>query len=128
MKIGIKIIVFLTIAFFVARYINQGIEAHDMRFYKGKDNGFFARFESVCILSAIFFALMTDKNPLLDGLKGLATGIIIGILSYFIVMLIVADSFLAEAYYLLSCSLLMITFYVRKKNLPINSNNSKPHV
>jgi len=81
---------YLILTALVIAYIDNGIRTHDMDFYHGKDNGYIVRFESILILNAIFFILLTigKKQALIDyakvGLLGFVTAVITGIVCYLI--------------------------------------------
>src|SRR5688572_24192897 len=69
-------------------YLSDRINAYDLRFYHGKDNGYLTRIESICILSSIFWLLMSDyskiKNKVMlpvAGFFSVILGLIVGLLS-----------------------------------------------
>lgn len=79
----VKIITFLVLLSFAILFINNRINAFDMRFYYGKDDGIFVRFELVVISSALFFFFIARKNRIFNLVKGFIVGIISGVIGYF---------------------------------------------
>ena len=67
----------------VILYIDKGISNYDMKFYQGKDNGYFKRIESVVLFSSVFFFIVPRQFRLLQLLKGFFIGIASVIISYF---------------------------------------------
>ena len=119
----LKLILFLLIATTTIIYINHGISTYNMSFYSGKDNGYFLRFESIFILSSLYFVLMTNRNKILDGLIGLAIGFIWGMICYIITMLVIPDPFTETFYSVFSCFMFMLTYYMIE-NYRTRKNNS----
>lgn len=84
------ILLYLIFTSLVVAYIDNGIRAHDLNFYHGKDNGYIVRFESILILNAVFFILLSTgkKQTLIDYLKvgmlGFGAAAVIGIVCYLI--------------------------------------------
>ncbi len=108
-------VIFLVITTVVVLYINHRIASYDLRFYSGKDDGYFVRFGSICLLSTIYFALMTDRNKIMDALIGLAFGFIAGIIGYLVSMLTIPDPLDGIGYYFISCFLFMLMFFILQK-------------
>ncbi len=108
----ILLILFATTIFF----IEQRIQAYDMRFYYGKDNGLFARFESICVMSSIFFIFLSRGKKIISGIIGLIAGVISSILSayitFFILNIWIEKSDLA--FHIISVVLFIILFYLRE--------------
>lgn len=115
MSTTIRFVIFLVITTVVALYINHRIASYDLRFYRGKDDGYLVRFESICLLGTFYFALMTDRNKIIDALIGLAFGFIAGIIGYLVAMLIIPYPFDGTGYYFISCFLFMCMFFILKK-------------
>lgn len=111
----IKIIVFLVLLLFAILYLNNRINAFDMRFYYGKDNGVFVRFELIVISSALFFLLMARKNRIFNSAIGFIIGIFSGVIGYFFAIYIPTDSFFDFLYHLIATSLYIIAFFQIEK-------------
>ena len=91
-----KTILILTLLFLflgVSFYIAQQIESYNMSFYLGKDNGVFAQFESIVIMSIIFNLALYSKNILRTIWFGLWSGILAGIVGY---LLFLSDIIFSE--------------------------------
>lgn len=85
MKLSVlKFIAMLVITAVTVFYIDARINAYDMRFYAGKDNGLGARVLSILFLSALFFAVMTEKYRILMFVIGFGVGFASSILGYFL--------------------------------------------
>lgn len=97
-------------------FIEQRIQAYDMRFYWGKDNGLFARFESICVMSSIFFIFLSRGEKIISGIIGLIAGIVSSILSAFITFFILYNWIKLSdlAFQIISVVLFIILFYLRE--------------
>jgi hypothetical protein len=80
-----KIFLLLIIMTVVIIYIDNGIKSYDMKFYLGKDNGYFKRVESIILFSTLFFFIVPRQFSLLQLVKGFITGIASVIISYFLI-------------------------------------------
>jgi hypothetical protein len=78
----LKIFTMVIIIFSVVFWIDNRIENQDMLFYSGKDNGFFARFISVTLLSAVFYYVMAKRQKWLMFIVGFFVGLISSLISY----------------------------------------------
>ena len=87
----ILILVFLLITALIIVYIDYRIRNYDLRFYSGKDSGYFKRFESIVVLSTLFYLLNAirpkgkPKDYLIYGLVGFFIGIFAGFSCYILV-------------------------------------------
>jgi hypothetical protein len=82
------LIIFLFILFVgISYYIVLQIESYNMKYYTGKDNGTFAQFESIVIMSCIFYLIVTKKNRFISALTGIGYGILSGISGYLLYFL-----------------------------------------
>lgn len=117
-----KYMIFSVTFIIVALYINHGVANYDMKYYHGKDNGYLLRFASICILSSFYFAIMTDSNKIVNGLIGLVSGFILGILSYILTMITVPDQYDGTAYYIISFLLFILTFIIVEKRRKIKKH------
>jgi len=61
---------------FTSLYLKSQIDAFNMDFYSGKDNGAFVQLESILIFSFVFFALISRRNKILYGFLGLIVGVV----------------------------------------------------
>lgn len=77
-----KLLLFLILASLTIWYLSARINAYDLRFYYGKDNGYFVRLESICVLSAAFWALMTDHSRVKYFITGFFIGLFAAIFAY----------------------------------------------
>lgn len=89
-----------------------------MRFYAGKDNGIAKQFESICVLSTIYFLIMSQRKRLLNGLLGLLIGILTGVICYLILAFIGIYGLL---YHIISCLTFIIIFHGIEKRKKINA-------
>jgi len=114
----ISFIIFIVLIAIVIYIIEYGIKTYDMRFYTGKDNGLAKQFESICILSTIYFIIMSKQKRLLNGLFGLLVGIITGVVCYFVLSFLGIFGLL---YHILSCLVFIIVFHGIEK---LKKNNT----
>lgn len=105
-------VLFIILTVFIIIYIENGINSYDLKFYHGKDNGAFVEFESICILSAIFFLIMSKKNKIINCIIGFILGIIIGIFSY---LMLANFGIFGLAFNVVGCLLFIIVFFVLEK-------------
>ncbi|WP_299677077.1 hypothetical protein [uncultured Tenacibaculum sp.] len=75
--------ILIGITVFVIFFLNYKIET-DISYHSGKDNGYFKRFESVIILSVIFYVVISKQKRILYG----CIGFLVSIISSFIGMII----------------------------------------
>lgn len=79
---------FLIMSAIVVCYIDYGIRNHDIRFYSGKDTGYFIRIESIIVLNSVFYilnGLMERRrifNIIVLGLAGAIIAIAFSIFCY----------------------------------------------
>lgn len=108
------ILIFLPITVATIAYINYGIQNFGLSFHTGKDGGYFVRFESILVLSTIFYTLnaIHPKRKLVDyfgyAFAGFFIGIITGIGCYIILPL--NDSGLT--YHIFSVCISYISIYL----------------
>lgn len=120
----IKIILFLILIVLVVLYLNNRIYSYDMRYYAGKDNGLFARFESIVVSSALFFLLLTKMNRILDLFIGFVIGIISGILGYFLTLIFSNETVNDIFYHVFGTILFMMAFFLIEKYSNSKKTNS----
>lgn len=79
----IALILLLVILFIsISYYINDQIQSYNRAYYYGKDNGAFAQFKSIIIMSLLFFTVVTKGKRLIYALIGLVVGIVSGVIGY----------------------------------------------
>lgn len=122
MKRKIIFTLFIVLTIFVIAFIENRINSNDLRFYHGKDDGAFVEFQSICILSALFFLVMSKKNKIINCLIGFVLGIIIGIFSYLFLAYI---GVFGLTFNIIGCLLFMILFFVFEKIESKNKINIK---
>ncbi|MCB0852662.1 MAG: hypothetical protein KDD63_10585 [Bacteroidetes bacterium] len=83
-----------------------------MRFYYGKDNGYFVRRLSICILSSIFWGLMANKRVVYQMIIGFVIGLISGILAYFLMLKIDENADMQVAFHVVGCTIFIILFFL----------------
>lgn len=87
----ILFIIFTIFTICVVYYIDHGVRSHDLRFYYGKDTGYFIRIESIVILNTIFFFLMGFEkkkqiiNCIILGFIGGVIGLFLSVFCYLLV-------------------------------------------
>ena len=101
----------------VSFYIKSQIDAFNMDYYYGKDNGAFVQSESIVIFSFLFFVLISRKNIILRGLLGFVIGIISSIISYLF--------FGTEILFPASASLLIILIFYLLENISQRRHEKK---
>lgn len=111
----LKIIVFLVLLLFAILYLNNRINAFDIRFYFGKDNGVLARFELIVISGALFFFFIARKNRIFNLALGFIIGIFSGIISYFLAVFIPSETFFNYSYHVVATILFIIAFFQLEK-------------
>jgi hypothetical protein len=80
-----KILLLCVIMAVVILYIDKGINDFDMKFYQGKDNGYFKRIESVVLFSSLFFFIVPRQFRFLQLVKGFVAGVASVIISYILI-------------------------------------------
>ena len=75
-----RLLPFILLNEMIVWFLDTRITSHDLRFYSGKDNGYFVRIGSIVVLSSILWALMSDQNRTRNFLWGLLIGILSSIL------------------------------------------------
>lgn len=84
MKLKILLIIlFLLASTLTIAYVDYGIRNYGLRFHSGKDGGYFIRFESIVVLSTIFYTLnaIHPKRKLVDYFGYAFAGFFIGIIT-----------------------------------------------
>jgi len=84
MKKKVLFSISIIIILFVIIYVENGIKSFDMRFYQSKDNGYFLRFEIVCISSFLFYLFFSKSKKFLFAFYGLLIGVICSMFWYLI--------------------------------------------
>ena len=105
-----KIVFSFCIIGLVVMLIDYNIKSHNMAFYSGKDNGFFVRIISICLLSAFFYGIMAEKNRLLLLVIGFLAGLLSSIISYGIWFFYLVDYGLS--FHIIACILFVLIFRV----------------
>lgn len=96
-------------------FLEQRIQAYDLRFYYGKDNGIFVRFESICIMSSLFFTIQTKGSRFISGIIGLITGIFSSILIWLLSFVLYDYIKISDLYFhIFSVTLFITLFYLRE--------------
>lgn len=77
------LISFLIILFIgISYYINHQIQANNMVYHYGKDNGVLAQFKSIIIMSLLFYMVVTQGKRLKSAIIGLGAGVASGVAGY----------------------------------------------
>lgn len=111
----IKIIVFLVLLLLVVIFLRDLYKLFDKPFYQGKDDGIFAKFQVIVISSALFFFFITRKNRIFNLAIGFIIGIFSGVISYFLAVFILSNSFFYFLYHIIATSLFIIAFFQVEK-------------
>ena len=103
----IKILILTLLDFYVVIYLDKKISLYDLDYYHGKDNGFISRLEWACLISSIFFLIMTKRKRILSMFLGLLIGFISIIfcsflISEYTILSPVWGQFLASILYILT--------------------------
>ncbi|OJX36850.1 MAG: hypothetical protein BGO87_13785 [Flavobacteriia bacterium 40-80] len=109
----IKMLCFYLIYAIVIYVINRAINNYNMQFYKGKDDGFFVRIESILIFSIIFFALTPQKLFFSNFILGFFYGLLCVIIGYFIWFKLFDDD--GISFHVLSSVFIFIFYLVHHK-------------
>ena len=126
----IILLLFLLLTFIgVSYYIIYQVESHNMNYYWGKDNGMFAQFESIIVMSVLFYTIMTKRNRIISALVGFGFGMVSGItgyLLYFFTYDLINDGIIFPIYSLI---IFIGLFFLREKILKTdkttNANTAK---
>ena len=121
----IKLFIMILIIAVVIVYIDYNIKSGNPEFYSGKDNGAFRRFESIVILSTLFFLLMAGNQRILFVIAGFFGGIICSIAGYILAGLLPFDSPFGNVFHIVSCLLFIGLFYALRKLLPKKTYNAR---
>ena len=113
----IKLFIMILIIAVLIVYIDYNIKSGNPEFYSGKDNGAFRRFESIVILSTLFFLLMAGNQRILFVIIGFFGGVICGIAGYILAGLLPFDSPFGNVFHIVSCLLFIGLFYALRKLL-----------
>ena len=101
----IAALILFIIMLIVTFYIKSQVDAFNMEYYHGKDNGAFVQLESLIIFSFIFFMLISKSDKIIYSFLSLIVSIICSIICYII--------FGTEVLFPISASLLiMAVFYL----------------
>jgi hypothetical protein len=119
-----KLILFIVLTGLTIWYLSARISSYDLRFYSGKDNGYFVRLASICILSSIFWALMTDYSRIKHGILGFVIGIASALIAYFSLISLEDNAMNQVIFHILACLVFMTTFFLFHKSRTIKNNNS----
>ena len=98
-------------------FLNYKIFTFDMRFYQSKDNGYFVRLESICLMSTLFFLGMSRERRLLNSAIGFLTGLVFSIIWYFLTIYITDDRTSAIVFHVMTCVSFIFSFYLIEKKL-----------
>lgn len=85
--------VYILITSLIVIYMDHEIRSFNLNFYAGKDDGYFARFESIFVLTVCFYSILgaydnrTILKTLLFALIGVFVSLSISVLIYFILPL-----------------------------------------
>lgn len=107
----LKFILFILLAGLTIYYINDGIRNYDMRFHNAKDDGYFLRFESICVLSCLFYVLMSEHKKILNAIIGLAAGLLASIIAYLIIIVLIDEPFTGTVFHIFSCILFILLYF-----------------
>jgi hypothetical protein len=122
----VLILVSLLITVATIVYIDYGIHHFGLEFHTGKDGGYFKRFESIVLLSTLFYILNTIHpksnfvDYLISGFAGFFAGILIGIFCYLII-----ESDNGLVYHIISVGVCYVSFYLIR--LLKNVSHQKRH-
>lgn len=105
---GFKILLMLILTTAVVIWLDTKINEYDLNYYQGKDNGFSVRFYSICMLSSLFFVLMSRRKRGLLSVIGVFVGILSIIVSYFIWFMLFEDRGLS--FHIIACVLVALQF------------------
>ena len=111
----IKLILFIILTLTIIIFLNAKIDNNDLRFYFGKDDGYIARLESICLLAALFFCIMSRHRKLLRTFVGFLVGLFSGLICYFLIVVWLDNKFTGLVYHFLSCALFILFFYFIEK-------------
>ncbi len=124
----ILIIFFIILTICVVYIIDNGVRTHDLRFYSGKDTGYFIRIESIVILNTIFYVLkgFEDKKQVINCI---ALGFIGGIISLFISVLcylFVPSDYYGLTFHVTSLLFCYSSYFILKKlRMVLTANKQK---
>ena len=116
--------IFLVLMSLTIWYLSAQINSYDLRFYSGKDNGYFVRLQSICILSTFFWTLMTNHSRIKYGLAGFFIGLISAFVAYFSLISLEENATSQVIFHLLACFIFMTMFFILNKIRTIKNNNS----
>ena len=71
---------------YVSWHIKTEVDAYNLDYYAGKDNGFFAQLDSIIGFGVLFFLLMSKRKRWIYACIGLVLSLITGIVIYLYVM------------------------------------------
>ena len=112
----------------VVLYIDNGINSYDMRFYYGKDNGYFRRIESIVIFSTMFFLVLSRNKRLLYTLYGFITGLISVIVSYVFISILLNKLLLSNTdlvFHFFAIGICIFWFFILERLLNRNKDNQE---
>jgi hypothetical protein len=119
-----KLTIFVILAGLTIWYLSTRINSYDLRFYSGKDNGYFVRLESICFFSAIFWALMTDNSRAKYFFAGSVIGLLSALIAYLSLLGFQENSRTQVIFHVLAFVLFMATFLIVKQWRTTKNNYS----
>lgn len=95
-------------------YLNDKISSLDLRFYHGKDDGFFTRLEATSLMSCLYFGLLSKKRKAIFSLIGFAVGVLSILAAYFTISyFLYLEGFF---YHLFAVLIFIFVFHLIDKN------------
>jgi len=112
-----RLFLFIALSVSVIAYLDNRIMAYDKRFYYGKDDGVFVRFESICLLSSILFLMLGRWNWFLRVFLGFVSGFVSSLLAIIFVSTIFDNPHDGLIFHILACLIFIGLFYLMDKLL-----------
>lgn len=116
LKKGLKLGILITMIISIIIYLEFKINS-DLSFHQGKDQGFFVRIQSICILSMIFYFIMTEKKRFKMMLLGFLLGLASIVISYLIYLLIIDFRYSEFVFHSLSALIYIGSFFLIEKKI-----------
>ena len=116
----IKLIIMLFIICVVVWWVNSRIDAGNPSFYAGKDEGMSARFESILILSTLFYCIMAEKNRIILLVVGFFAGLACSVISISLV-----SFFDGLRFQIIACILFVLVFALINRLWPSFTNKNR---
>jgi hypothetical protein len=117
-----KFILFTLLTGLTIYYINDGIGNYDMRFYNGKDDGYVLRLQSICVLSCLFYVLMSERKKILNAVIGLASGLAASIIAYLFIIVLIDEPFTGTVFHIFSCILFILLYFAIQRYKSVKNN------